>query len=193
MGKKIVLAGLLGGVLVFIVSGIVHSTKLGEVGIRAMPNENLVLNEMHNSLHEPGFYIFPAPNLTPMSKEQKQEEEARYLAKFKQGPTGVLMYKPGGEDLNFGKLLAVQFVIGLVAAFIAAWILGVTARATSFGTRVAIVVLIGIFAEIYINFPYWNWYGFPMNYTIGHLVGGVVAWFGAGLGMAAVTKPPVTP
>ena len=130
MGKRILLAGLAGGVLVFIVSGILHSsTKLAEVGIRAIPNEDLVLLAMRNSIPEAGFYYFPAPNLSPMSKEEKAAEQSRYLAKFKQGPTGILVYKPGGEDSNFGKLLATQFLIGLAAAFIAAWILGATASA----------------------------------------------------------------
>jgi len=191
MGKRIVLAALAGGVLVFIVSGILHSsTHLGEVGIRSVPNEDLVLLTMRNSIPEPGFYFFPAPNLSPMPKEQKEAEESKYLAKFKQGPTGILIYKPGGEDLNFGKLLVIQFLIGLIAAFIAAWILGATASATTYGTRVMIVVLIGLFAEIYIDLPYWNWYGFPMNYAIGHLLGGILSWAVAGLAMAAIVKRP---
>jgi hypothetical protein len=191
MGKRIVLAALAGGVLVFIVSGILHSsTHLGEVGIRSIPKEDLVLLTMRNSIPEPGFYYFPAPNLSPMSKEQKEAEQSKYLAKFKQGPTGILIYKPGGEDLNFGKLLVIQFLIGLIAAFIAAWILGATVSATTYGTRVMIVVLIGLFAEIYIDLPYWNWYGFPMNYTIGHLLGGILSWAVAGLAMAATVKRP---
>jgi hypothetical protein len=193
MGKRIVLAGLAGGVLVFLVSGILHSsTKLAEVGIRGIPNEDIVLMAMRNSIAEPGFYFFPAPNLSPMPKEQRQAEQSRYLAKYKQGPTGILIYKPGGEDLNYGTLLAIQFLIGLLAAFLVAWILGATASATTYGTRVMIVVLIGLFAEIYINLPYWNWYGFPMNYTIGHLLGGVLSWAVAALAMAAIVKRPTT-
>jgi hypothetical protein len=191
MGKRIVLAALAGGVLVFIVSGVLHSsTRLAEVGIRSIPNEDLVLLTMRNSIPEPGFYFFPAPDLSPMSKEQKAAEQSKYLAKFKQGPTGILIYKPGGEDLNFGKLLIIQFLIGLIAAFIAAWILGTTVSATTYGTRVMIVVLIGLFAEIYIDLPYWNWYGFPMNYIIGHLLGGALSWAVAGLAMAATVKRP---
>lgn len=166
MGKRILLAGLAGGVLVFIVSGILHSSrKLAEVGIRAIPNEDLVLLAMRNSIPEAGFYYFPAPNLSPM-------------------------YKPGGEDSNFGKLLATQFLIGLAAAFIAAWILGATASGTTYGMRVIIIVLIGLFAEIYIVLPYWNWYGFPTDYAIGHVIGGVVSWAVAGLAMAAIVKRP---
>jgi hypothetical protein len=191
MGKRIVLAGLVGGVLVFIVSGILHSsTKLAEVGIRSIPNEDLVLLAMRNSMLEAGFYFFPAPNLSPMSKEEKAAEQSRYLARFKQGPTGIVIYKTGGEDLSFGKLLLVQFLIGLAGAFIAAWILGANVSATTYGARVMIIVLIGLFAELYIVLPYWNWYWFPTNYTIGHLIGGVVSWAIAGLAMAAIVKQP---
>jgi len=125
-----------------------------------------------------------------MSKEQKTAEQERYLAKFKQGPTGILVYKPGGEDSNFGKLLGTQFLIGLVGAFIAAWTLGATVGATTYGTRVMIVVLMGLLAEIYIVLPYWNWYGFPANYAIGHILGGVLTWAVAGLAMAAIVKRP---
>jgi hypothetical protein len=155
-----------------------------------MPNEDLVLLAMRNSIPEAGFYFFPAPNLSPMSKEQKAAEQERYLAKFKQGPTGILVYKPGGEDSNFGKLLGIQFLIGLVGAFIAAWILGVTVSATAYGSRVMIVVLMGLLAEIYIVLPYWNWYGFPANYAIGHILGGILTWAVAGLAMAAIVKRP---
>ncbi|MGH9747924.1 MAG: hypothetical protein ACRD59_17655 [Candidatus Acidiferrales bacterium] len=191
MGKKIILAGLAGGVLVFIVSGLLHSTtKLGEVGIRGIPNEDAVMLAMRNSMPEPGIYLFPVPNLATMSKEQRATEESRYLAKFKQGPTGIVVYKPGGEDIVFGKLLVNQFLIGLVAALMIAWILAATASATSYGTRIMIVIAIGLFAEIYIDMPYWNWYGFPMNYTIGHLLGGVLSWAIAALAMAAIVKQP---
>jgi hypothetical protein len=193
MGKRIVLGGLAGAVLVFIVSGLLHSTtQLGEVGIRSLPNEDLVLMAMRTAMTEPGIYFFPAPNLSPMSKEEKQAEQTRYLAKFKQGPTGILVYKPGGEDIVFSKLLVNQFLIGLVGALIIAWILGMTASATTYGTRVMIIILIGLFAEIYINMPYWNWYGFPMNYTIGHLLGGVLSWAVAALAMATIVKRPGT-
>jgi hypothetical protein len=193
MGRKIVLGALAGGVLVFVVSGILHSsTKLAEVGIRVIPNEDLVMSTMRGSMPEAGFYFFPAPNLAPMSKEQKEAEQARYLAKFKQGPTGILIYKPGGEDISYGRLLGTQFLIGMVGAFIVAWILGATAGATNYGTRVLIVTLISLFAEIYILLPYWNWYGFPTNYTIGHLLGGVGSWLVAGLAMAAIIKRPAT-
>src|SRR5215472_8683536 len=110
MSKQISSAALAGGVLVFIVSGILHSsTRLSEVGIRSIPNEDLVLSAMRSSMPEPGFYFFPAPNLSPMSKEEKAADQSRYLAKFKQGPTGIIIYKPGGEDVNFGKMLAIQF------------------------------------------------------------------------------------
>src|ERR1700740_1796214 len=189
MGKRIVLAGLAGGVLVFVAGGILHSSpKLSEIGARGIPNEEVVVSAMRNSIPDAGLYLFPEPKLASVPKEKRPAEQARYLAKFKQGPTGILVYKPGGEESNFGRLLVTQFLIGLVAAFIAAWTLGATAGATNYSTRVLIVALIGLFAEIAVVLPYWNWYGFPTNYAVGHLLGGVFTWAIAGLAMAAIVK-----
>jgi hypothetical protein len=190
MGKKILLGGLLGAVVVFLMSSIFHmATQLGEVGIQGLPNEEGVRAAMRNSIHEPGFYFFPQANMDPgRSKEQKQADQDAYLAKYKQGPTGILIYSPGGVEMQFGKLLGNQFLFGLVGALLLAWILGVTAGATTYGTRVLIAIAAGLFGGFVYTMPYWNWYGFPTNYVISEIGTMVVSWAVAGLAMAAVVK-----
>jgi hypothetical protein len=49
-------------------------------------------------------------------------------------------------------------------------------------------LLISIVAGVIYDLPYWNWYGFPMNYTIAHIASWVISWGVAGLGMAAIVK-----
>jgi hypothetical protein len=192
VGKRIVLGGLVGAVLVFVVSAFFHlATNLGETGIRTLPNEAALLPALRAAIPGAGFYFFPGmeggmKNLTPA---QQQE----YLAKYKQGPTGILIYSPGGTDLSYGKLLLNQFLFGLVAAFLAAWILGVTANSTTFLSRTVIVTLMGLFAGIYVELPYWNWYNFPLNYSIAYIFTVVVSWLVAGIGMAAIIKPGASP
>lgn len=192
MGKRIFLGGLVGAVLVFLVGSIWHLVAgLGDVGIKSLPNEDVVLTAMRASIHDSGFYFFPAPDTSRgRSKEQMQADQSAYLATFKRGPTGILIYSPGGEELAFGKLLLNQFLFGLVAAFFLAWILGLTASATTYATRVWIVILVSLFAAVVYDVPYWNWYGFPMNYTLGHIAGWTVSWGVAGLGMAGIVKRP---
>jgi hypothetical protein len=190
MGRKIFLGTLLGSIVVFLMSSIFHmATQLGEVGVRGLPNEDVVKAALRSSVHEPGFYFFPAPNMTPgRSKEQVAADNAAQMTKWKEGPTGILIYNPGGEELQFGKLLGFQFLFGVVGAFLLSWVLAATASATSYGTRVQIVTIAALFGGIVYTLPYWNWYGFPTNYVVSEIGTMVLSWAVAGLAMAAVVK-----
>jgi len=198
MGKRILLGSLVGSVVVFIVSSIWHLTPgLGEIGVKALPAEETVLAGLSTSIHEPGFYYFPAPNLAPgRTKEQKKADQAAYLEKYRRGPSGGLVYRPrgeGGEGLNFGKLMAYQFLFGLAGSFIVAWLLAtlaLTAGSTTFGSRAWLALLFALFGGIVYALPEWNWYGFPASYTIASIASMVVSWGIAGLAMAAIVKRP---
>lgn len=191
MLKRIILGAVAGAVIVFLMSSIFHmATHLGEVGIQNAPNEDAIMAALSSSIHEPGFYFFPGMNNTPgRSKEQVTADMNAYLAKYKQGPTGILIYSPGGVELNYGKLLLNQFLFGLAAAFLLAWVLQTTASATTYGTRVLIVIAAGLFGAALYSLPYWNWYNFPTNYIESEIGTMVVSWAVAGLAMAAIAKP----
>jgi hypothetical protein len=194
MTKKILLGTLAGGIAVFLVGGIWHMLSgLGEVGVKSLPNEDVVMAAMRASIHEPGFYFFPGANMAPgRSKQQMQTDQAAYLEKYKQGPNGIVIYHPGGEEFRFGKLLVNEFLIDLAGAFLAACILALGAGAMGYWPRVLVVTLLGLFAGVFFALQYWNWYGFPTNYTIIYILGGVADWGGAGLVMAAIVKRPAT-
>lgn len=144
---------------------------------------------MKGSIHSPGFYFFPGVNPgTAATKEQKQAAQAAYLEKYKAGPTGILIYHPGGEGLSFSKLIAVQFLTGLAGTLLLAFVLAVTVDATTFKKRALLVAAISVFAAAIYEIPYWNWYGFPANYIIAHAAGWIVSWSAAGLAMAATIR-----
>lgn len=115
MGKKVFLGGILGGVVVFLMSSVFHmATQLGEVGIRGLPNEDVVKAALRSSIQEPGFYFFPAPNLTPgRSKEQVAADNAAQMAKWKEGPTGIVIYNPGARSCNSGSCWDCNSCLGL--------------------------------------------------------------------------------
>jgi hypothetical protein len=190
MARRIIVGGLIGGVVVYIALSIVHMlTGLGEAGVRTMPNEDAVMAAMRSSIHEPGFYYFPAADESArMTKEQKDSEGQRYLQKYQQGPTGILVYHPGGEAFSFGKLLANQFVINLIEAFLAAGMLALLPVGTSYGMRVFAIVLLSLFAVTGTNAEYWNWYGFPGKYELAYSLGTVLSWTVGGLAMAPFVK-----
>ena len=37
--------------------------------------------------------------------------------------------------------------------------------------------------------PFWNWYGFPPEFTLGQTIEHVVGWFLAGIALAAIVCP----
>ena len=191
MFKKIVLGGIIGGVIVFIALSIVHmASGLGEVGVKSLPAEGILGPAMHLAIHEPGFYFFPAPDMAPgKTKEQKDAAQKQWEEKWRKGPTGILIYSPGGTPFSFGKLLTNQFVICLAAASLIAWLLAMAGGGLqSYGSKVLFVAIVGLFAGVFVDLPYWNWYGFPADYTITRIVTDAVCWAIAGLGMAKVMK-----
>jgi hypothetical protein len=189
MGKKIILATVVGSVLVFVVSSIIHmALGLGEVGIKMLPHEEVVLLAMRAAIHDSGFYFFPGTASGMAPNKATPAEQADYLSRYQRGPSGVLIYQSGGTALNFPKLLVGQFLFGLAGCLFLAWILVTTAGSTSFWARVAIVALVGLFAGITVDLPYWNWYNFPLNYVEGHILTGTITWAITGLGMAAIAK-----
>jgi len=195
MAKRILLGTLVGSIVVFVVSAAWHmSSGLGHIGVKSLPGQDTMAAGMRNSLHGPGLYFFPVPDMSAgRTKEQEKADAAAYLEKYRRGPSGILVYKPGGEELSFGKLLAYQFLFGLAGSFIVAWLLAhlaLTAGSTTFGSRAWLVLLIALFGGIVYALPEWNWYGFPASYTIASIASQVVSWGIAGLTIAAIVKRP---
>ena len=92
---KILLAGILGGIAMFIWTSVAHMfLPLGEAGIGEIPNESAVLGAMQSNIgDQTGLYIFPGPgvgkNATRQEKNEAMKQEA---AKMASGPSGLLIY-----------------------------------------------------------------------------------------------------
>lgn len=183
MTTRIFVAGIIGGVVMFIWSFIGHDVlPLGQAGVSRLPNEQGLRDSLAADVKNRGLYMFPWPDYGPnASRQEKQEAFNRAIEREKTGPSGVLMYHPR-RDLAFGRLLGIEFATELIEAWLLVWLLAQT-RIDSFGGRVGFIFVAGILASLATNVPYWNWYGFPTVYTacymliqlIGFLLVGVVA------------------
>ena len=184
---KILLAGILGGVVMFIWTSIAHmALPLGEAGLREIPNESAVLGAMQNNIGEQtGLYIFPGPGVGKNATRQEKNEAMKHMGeKMATNPSGILMYHAPGRPFTFGKWLGIEFGTELLEAILVVFLLAQTGIAT-FAGRVGFVLLAGILAALATNVSYWNWYGFPCVYSasymfiqiIGFLCVGIVAAF----------------
>jgi hypothetical protein len=182
---KILLAGILGGIAMFIWTSIAHMfLPLGKAGISEIPNESAVLSAMQSNIgDQTGLYIFPGPGVGKnATRQEKNEAMKRMVEKMATNPSGILMYHGPGRPFTLGKWLGIEFATELVESILVVFLLAQTVIA-SFAGRVGFVLVAGILAAIATNVSYWNWYGFPCVYTasyvfiqvIGFLCVGIVA------------------
>ena len=187
---RILLAGILGGIAMFIWTSIAHmALPLGEAGISEIPNESAVLDSMKSSMGDKtGLYIFPGLGIgKDATHEQKSEAMKQMQQRIATNPSGILMYHPPGRPFGFGKSLAVEFSTEVLQAILVIWLLAQT-LIESFGGRVGFVVIAGILAAITTNVSYWNWYGFPGVYTASYILIEIVGFALVGIVAAMLLR-----
>jgi hypothetical protein len=191
---KILLAGILGGIVMFIWTSIAHmALPLGEAGVREIPNESALLSAMQSNIGEQtGLYIFPGPGVGKNATRQEKNEAMKHMGeKMAANPSGILMYHAPGRPFAFGKWLGTEFGTELLEAILVVFLLAQT-RIVSFAGRVGFVLVAGILAAITTNVSYWNWYGFPCVYTASYMLIQIVGFFLVGI-VAALLLPKRAP
>jgi hypothetical protein len=187
MSTRIILAGIFGGVVMFIWSFVAHELlPIGELGIKVMPNEDAVTSALQTNLGDnPGFYIFPSGGLTPdATREQKEAAMKKAEEQMAAGAAGVLIYRPK-RIFNFPKRLGIEFATEVLESLLAVFLLAQT-RISGFGGKVGFVLVAGILASIATNVPYMNWYGFPKIYGIGYMTTQIVGFLLVGIVAALI-------
>jgi hypothetical protein len=184
--KKVLLAGILGGVIAFIWSAIVHMCPVtGHLGLSVMyEKEDAVMAALKSNLQQPGLYFFPGMDMT---KKMTKEQMDAWTAKYKAGPAGLLLLHPNGGEPMEPKQLVIEFLSTVLCGLIAASILSVTVG--SLLCRAAMVAMIGLFGWLAISISQWNWYGYPFSFIALDAIDQVIGWLLAGFLMAKMIKP----
>ena len=185
---KILLTGILGGIVMFIWTSVAHmALPLGEAGIHEIPNESAVLSAMQSNIgDQTGLYIFPGPGVSKNATRQEKNEAMRHMAeKMAANPSGILMYHAPGRPFTIGKWLGIEFGTELLEAILVVFLLAQT-RIVSFAGRVGFVLAAGILAAVTTNISYWNWYGFPGVYTASYMLIQMVGFLLVGVAAALI-------
>ena len=188
---KILLTGILGGIVMFIWTSIAHmALPLGEAGIKEIPNEQAVLGAMQSNIGEKsGFYFFPGPGLSPNATSQERREAMKQEAeKMASGPSGILIYH-FARPFAFGKSLGIEFVTEVIESILVVSLLAQTSI-RGFGGRVGFVFVAGILVAITTNISYWNWYGFPTVYTASYMFIQLIGFLCVGIVAGLILKKP---
>jgi hypothetical protein len=186
---RIILAGVLGAIAMFIWSAIAHMVlPLGHAGMRELPNESAVLAALETNLGDKsGLYLFPGLGVGDNpTREQRNEGMKQMEEKLANNPSGLLMYHAkNSRSISMSKLLTIEFLKQLLVSILAVFLLAQT-RIATFGGRVGFVFVVGIVAGITTNVSYWNWYGFTGAYTVPYMTIEIVGFLCAGLAAALV-------
>jgi len=193
VAKRVVIAGILGGVAMFVWLFVAHEfLPLGEMGVGEIPNEAAVLAAVRSALPQGGLYLFPGFGLGPnATSQQRKEAMPAYTKKYEQSPHGILIYHPASGAFPFGAALAREGLLNLVEGLLAAWLLAWAAPGSGYGARVEFVVVAGILATLTTNVEYWNWYEFPSSYTAGYMITQAIGYTLVGLIAATFVKSDI--
>lgn len=185
---RILLAGLVGGLIIFFWGAIGHmATPLGTMGLKTLPadQEAALLPTIKQAFPSKGLYIFPGGEMGKMNESETKAWEA----KVKAGPVGFLVIQPDGGETITPKRLLIELGSNVLAALLAAAVLSQVVG--SYSSRVGMVIVIGMIGWVSICISYWNWYAFPAEFVAAEVVMEVVGWTLAGLAIAALVKAPV--
>lgn len=175
--KKILLAGVVGGLVMFIWGAIAHTVlPIGSMGLKILPNEDAVLGPMKQAVPESGLYFFPGMD---MSRKPTEAEQHAWEAKYEAGPTGLLLYTAHGSKPMSPRQLLAELVTDVFSALILALVFSRMA-AVSAWCRAMAGALLGLFAWLSLSTSYWIWYGFPAAFIVGEGLDQTIGWFLAG-------------
>jgi hypothetical protein len=160
---------------------------IGDMGIQSAPNEESLAAALKVGVKEPGLYFLPGFD---RAKSQSQEEMQAHMDKVAKGPYGLMVIYPTGRDVSLGKRLPIEFGTNVVCALLAAilvWLLR-----PGYLVRVAGVTLVGLLAGLMTAVPFWNWYGFPIDFTLAQILEHMAGWLLVGIALAAIVRPSAT-
>ena len=179
---RVLVAGLIGGIVMFIWGVAAHmALGLGNVGIQQPVNENAALIGLQQGLGErAGVYLLPSLDL----KQAGDPAAVRaYSIKAVRSPYAWVVYQPRGSDMTqMGPQIGRQWASDTLGALALAFIMGLAAL--SFRRRLAVEAAAAIFAWLGTLLPYWNWYRFPLDFTLAALAEQLIGWLLAGAAMA---------
>ena len=168
MATRTLLAGVLGGIGMFVWQSAAHMSPLGMVGIRMLTQEGTVSEALKAGTMGDGLYLFPA-----------SMDAAPSVA------SGLLVYHSTNmmamAPLQLGAEFAKELAMALILAFLMAY-----ARITSFTNRVLFAAAAGFIATLNTNVSYLIWYGFPADFTLASIITDMIGFIVAGAIIAKV-------
>ncbi len=175
--KNIAIAGVLGGIVVFVWSfiswvvlpwhnAVIHNIPSGEQVVEILKNDQLPAGLYHH----PGFM-------------EGETDMAAWTERYKRGPNiNFLVYAPVGGDPMDPMQFLTSLILNILSAGLAAFLLlGTLQRTPGLPQRALYIAGLGLFVTLSATLMDWNWWNFPSDYSLVLGVDALITWFLAGL------------
>jgi len=195
MTKRILLGGIVGGLILFIWGFLSHAVlKLGDAGLQSVPSDqsDALIAASKAAFKESGFYFFPHFDHAAWAKlpaDQKKAAWDAYGEKVKSGPSGKVIYMAGNSQIQTPGQLGREFATDVVVALILAFVLSQLNDRTRYSCRVCCCATLGFLSSVAVNVPQWNWYEFPTKFTVAQVADHTIGFTLIGLFLAWLIKP----
>jgi hypothetical protein len=192
---RVVVAGVLGGLLMFVAGATEHmGLQWVDRTFKKLENDQAAQDLVTAQKLSPGMYPFPDFPKDPatMSEEESKKAQEEFASRYKAGPNGWIIVGPNGQEPMDWRTLLHEFGFNVGACFCAAVLLAVLGPPTGFGRRwLALVILapLGWMANVV---SHSIWYRFPWDFATDELMCSFVDWFVAGFVIALIVQPVAT-
>jgi hypothetical protein len=178
MKKTIWKCALAGGLILF-VWGFISWMVLPwhQMSYNSFKDEKQVQQVIKNNANGEGIYILPHC----CNKDAKELSALR-----KEGPTMFACVRMTGYHMG-AKPVVISLITQILGAALIAWML-MQLKTKEYKSKVLFVTAAGFFVGLMGVVPSWNWWGFPLGYTVVMWLDLIIGWFLAGLAMASLVR-----
>lgn len=183
--KKIILPSFLAAIVILVWSTISWMfVGWHLIDLKSLPDDT-VASSMKETMTEKAIYLYPG-----FPEEESEAATQEWTQKHLLGPLMFIVFDPAGSEPMDAMMFVNGFILNFITAFFASVLLFMTlAQNPSYWRRVTFVVLLAVFAGFVFPFSEWNWWRFPLGYTLVTVADGIVTWFFAGMVLAWKIKP----
>ena len=188
MAKRILLAGILGGIVMFLWGGLWHDQlPTAFAGLRSLPSQQTIVSTLKANVPEAGMYLFPGFGVPDSASFAEKKAAMQNLEKNPPaGPQGLLIYSPAAIGLS-PKMLVTEAATNIIQALLVAFLLAQTGL-KRFSSRLGFVFVLGLVAATTTNISLWNFYQFSTAWIVGQISFLIIGYLLVGIIVAAIVK-----
>jgi hypothetical protein len=183
MFKKVIIAGLLGGLTLMIWTLLINGIFgfRNRIDMKQVPNERQVYEILKQNIVEPGKYLCN-PELTSSNTFPENE------------PVFSILYGGVGHEAAGVKSLLFDLLVAFFSTTISAWLLSLTSIKiiSSYPRKIFFFTIIGLFIAVYIDLNNFGIGNYPLKDALILALQNIVVWSLVGLVISLIIKPRIT-